>query len=45
MYRLVKWSIICRPKDQGGLGILDLKIQDKCFLCMWPFSLINTDGA
>jgi hypothetical protein len=20
-YRLTKWSIICQPKDQGGLGI------------------------
>jgi hypothetical protein len=20
-YRLTKWSIICRPKDQGGLGV------------------------
>ena len=25
-YRLTKWSIICRPKEQGGLGILDLEI-------------------
>jgi hypothetical protein len=26
-YRLTRWNIICRPKDQGGLGIevLDLK--------------------
>jgi hypothetical protein len=24
-YRLTKWSIICRPKEQGGLGILDLE--------------------
>jgi hypothetical protein len=28
-YRLVKWKIICRPKDQGGQGILDLEIQNK----------------
>jgi hypothetical protein len=28
-YRLTKWSILCRPKDQGGLGILDLEIQNK----------------
>jgi hypothetical protein len=22
-YRLTKWKIICRPKNQGGLGVLD----------------------
>ena len=26
-YRLSKWNMVCRPKDQGGLGIevLDIK--------------------
>jgi hypothetical protein len=31
-YRLAKWSIICRPKDQGGLGVIDLGIQNSCLL-------------
>jgi hypothetical protein len=22
-YRLARWGILCRPKDQGGLEILD----------------------
>jgi hypothetical protein len=26
-YRLVKWSILCQPKDQGGPGIHDLHIK------------------
>jgi hypothetical protein len=28
-YRLTRWNIICRPKDQGGLGIevLELKTE------------------
>jgi hypothetical protein len=42
---LTKWNIVCRPKDQGGLGILDPKIQNKCLLSKWLFSLINEDGA
>jgi hypothetical protein len=25
-YRLTKWGIICRPKDQGGLGVLNLEL-------------------
>jgi hypothetical protein len=42
---LARWSIIYRPKDQGGLGILDHEIQNKCLLSKWLFSLLNTDGA
>jgi hypothetical protein len=44
-YRLAKWGIICRPKDQGGSGVLNLELQNKCLLSKWLFSLINSDGA
>jgi hypothetical protein len=44
-YRLAKWGVICRPKDQGGLGVRNLEIQNKCLLSKWLFSLINTEGA
>jgi hypothetical protein len=43
-YRLAKWDILCRPKDQGGLGILDLQLQNKCLLAKWLVNLLNTDG-
>ena len=43
-YRLTKWSILCSPKDQGGLGILNLDLQNKCLLSKWLFRLINKDG-
>jgi hypothetical protein len=43
-YRLVKWDILCRPKEQGGLGILDLQLQNKCLLPKWLVNLLNTDG-
>jgi hypothetical protein len=26
-YPLVKWSIVCRPKDHGGLGVHDLEVK------------------
>ena len=43
-YRLVKWEILCQPKDQGGLGIQNLDIQNKCLLSKWLFKLLNEDG-
>ena len=43
-YRLAKWDILCRPKDQGGLGILDLQLQNKCLLAKWLVDLLNTDA-
>ena len=27
-YRLARWDIICRPKDQGGLGIENLEVKE-----------------
>jgi hypothetical protein len=44
-YRLTKWSIIYRPKEQCDLGILDLEKQNKGLLSKWLFNLINKDGA
>jgi hypothetical protein len=44
-YTLAKWGIICRPKDQEGLGVLNLELQNKCLLSKWLFRLINTEGA
>jgi hypothetical protein len=38
IYRLTKWSILCRPKDFCGLAI-----QNKCFLSKWLFKLINEE--
>jgi hypothetical protein len=44
-YRLTKWNIICRPKDQGGLGIEVLEIKNRCLLSKWLFKLLNEDGV
>ena len=43
-YRLTKWNIICRPKEQGGLGIEDLELKNKSLLAKWLHKLINEDG-
>jgi hypothetical protein len=39
-YRLSQWNIICRPKDQGGLGIEVLELKNKCLLSKWIFKLL-----
>ncbi|WVZ90591.1 hypothetical protein U9M48_036878 [Paspalum notatum var. saurae] len=43
-YRIARWEIVCMPKYQGGLGILDLDTQNKCLLGKWLFKLTNEDG-
>jgi hypothetical protein len=43
-YRLSKWNIICRPKDQGGLGIEVLELKNKCLLRKWLFKLMSEEG-
>ncbi|XP_073357973.1 uncharacterized mitochondrial protein AtMg00310-like [Aegilops tauschii subsp. strangulata] len=38
-YRLAKWDIIYRPKDQGGLGIENLEVKNRCLLSKWLYKL------
>jgi hypothetical protein len=44
-YHLTKWSVLCTPKNLGGLGILNLELQNRCVLSKWLFRLINEDGV
>jgi hypothetical protein len=44
-YRLTRWNIICRPKDQGGLGIEVLEVKNKCLLCKWLFKILTGNGV
>lgn len=44
-YRLPKWSVHCRPKDQGGLGIHDLDVKNRALLDKWLFKLLMEDGV
>jgi hypothetical protein len=43
-YRLTKWSVVCCPKDQGGLGIHDLSVKNTALLGKWLFKLLTEDG-
>jgi hypothetical protein len=42
-YRLTKWGILCLPKEQGGLGIINLEVHNICLLSKWIFKIINED--
>jgi hypothetical protein len=44
IYCLAKRDILCRPKDQGGLGIANLWTKNKCLLSKWLFKLLNENG-
>ena len=45
-YRLAKWDIICRPNDQGGHGIENLEVKNRCLLSKWLYKLsIETEAT
>ena len=44
-YRLTKWDVICRPKDQGGLGIENLEVKNRCLLSKWLYKLSGPTDA
>jgi hypothetical protein len=44
-YRLLKLEILYLPKGQGGLGIMNLEIQNVCLLSKWLYKLVNEDGV
>jgi hypothetical protein len=43
-YHLVDWDTVCLPKDQGGLGVLDLRVMNICLLAKWLWNLEFSDG-
>src|ERR1041385_9244829 len=42
-YRLARWDILCRPKAQGGLGIENLEVKNRCLLSKWLYRLLVED--
>lgn len=38
-YHMVKWDAITRPRDFGGLGIINTKIMNICLLTKWIWKL------
>lgn len=44
-YRLAKWSLVCLPKEYGGLGIQNLDTKNKSLLGKLLFKLLNEEGV
>jgi hypothetical protein len=38
---LAKWELVCRPKDQGGLGVLNLRLQNQALLMKNLYKFYN----
>lgn len=43
-YHSVNWPIVCSPKDQGGLGVLDLEVMNLSLLGKWLWKLETENG-
>ena len=44
-YHMVRWSEICKPRDQGGLGIMSSKRMNIALLTRWLWRISNGDGG
>jgi hypothetical protein len=42
---MTKGNIICRPKDQGGLGVEVSDVKNKCLLKKWLFKILNEESV
>jgi hypothetical protein len=42
--RPAKSNVLCRPKDQGGPRIQDLKVKNRALIGKWLFKLLTGDG-
>jgi hypothetical protein len=41
----VKWSDVCRPKKEGGLGVKDLKAFNLSLMAKWRWRLLVEEGS
>ena len=40
-YHMAKWEMVCRPKDQGGLGIINTRIMNDCLIVKWIWKIFQ----
>jgi hypothetical protein len=39
-YHLVSWQEICKPKDQGGLGVMNTKLMIQALMIKWIWRML-----
>ncbi|KAI5021931.1 hypothetical protein ZWY2020_058661 [Hordeum vulgare] len=44
-YHMVRWSEICKPHDQGGLGIMSSKCMNIALLARWLWRISRGEGG
>ena len=44
-YRLVKWKLMCRPKNLGGLGIINMSVMNKCLMIKWWWKIMSSGAS
>uniref|UniRef100_A0A452YYS0 Reverse transcriptase zinc-binding domain-containing protein n=1 Tax=Aegilops tauschii subsp. strangulata TaxID=200361 RepID=A0A452YYS0_AEGTS len=42
---MVRWTEICKPRDQGGLGIMSSKRMNIALLTSWLWRISNGEGG
>lgn len=40
-HSLARWDLVCRPKNRGGLGIIDLQLQSQALLLKQLFKFYS----
>jgi hypothetical protein len=43
-FHLVDWVSVCSPKNQGGLGVLNLEFMNDSLLTKWLWNIENSNG-
>jgi hypothetical protein len=44
-YHMVAWEDICKPKDQGGLGIMSTKLMNVTMMSKWIWRMLTEDDS
>jgi hypothetical protein len=44
-YHMAKWEMVARPKDQGGLGIINTRLMNECLVVKWIWKIMQEPNA